>query len=170
MNLPNLITLIRVLFMIPLFIYLMHVEMYFPAMYVFVLAGVTDILDGMIARKMNLVTKFGKIADPVADKLFEVAVLVMLVIKDFIPTTLLAVVVVKEVLMISGGIYAYLKNKKVISAKWYGKVATIIFYISVALIIVLPELADLLIWISVTAALISLVLYTINFVKIQNKN
>jgi cardiolipin synthase len=170
MNLPNLITLIRVLFMIPLFIYLMHVEMYFPAMYVFVLAGVTDILDGIIARKMNLVTKFGKIADPVADKLFEVAVLVMLVIKDFIPTTLLAVVVVKEVLMISGGIYAYLKNKKVISAKWYGKVATIIFYISVALIIVLPELADLLIWISVTAALISLVLYTINFVKIQNKN
>jgi cardiolipin synthase len=169
LNLPNALTLLRIL-MIPLFVYLMQTEMYFPAMYVFFLAGLTDILDGKLARKMNLVSKFGKIADPLADKLMQIAVLVMLVLQDFITTSLLAIVVVKELLMIIGGIYVYIKNKEVVSAMWFGKLATIVFYFAVALIIVLPKFSDLLIWVSVTAALISLMLYTVNFVKILKKD
>lgn len=114
MNLPNLLTISRFL-LIPAFLL---VVFYRPAsslgllwgMFIFVLAGITDLLDGYIARRYKMITNWGKLMDPLADKSMLMTVLVSLWILELIPLFVVVVVIVKEVLLILGAAFLYKSN------------------------------------------------------------
>lgn len=128
-HVPNILTMLR-FFLIPfIFIEIMNAN-YLNAFIFLTISGITDILDGMIARKFNFITDFGKLIDPLADKATQVSVLLALVLNNIIPLWILLVVFLKEVIMIAGASFLYGKEL-VVSSKWYGKLSTVIFYIAI---------------------------------------
>lgn len=134
MVIPNILTTVRLL-LIPFFTYYVLVaENFTVAAIIFILSGVTDIVDGIIARKFNMVTNFGKVYDPFVDKLMQITAVVCLALSGIIPFVILAIVIFKEVSMIIIGGILYLK-KIVVYSHWYGKAATVIFYAIVFIMI-----------------------------------
>lgn len=164
MNLPNIITTLRFA-LIPLFIKVFFSSLERSLLYsilIFILAGITDILDGYIARKYNIITKWGQAMDPLADKLMQLTVLVCFTIKKFIPLWIITIYGIKELLMIFGGIFLYAsKDKTVLPANSYGKAATVIFYIAILAIAFNFTYGKLLISISVLFTLYAFVRYAI---------
>ncbi len=134
MNLPNIITIFRFI-LIPIFVKVFFSSSEKSLLYsilIFILAGITDVLDGYIARKYNAITKLGQAMDPLADKLMQLTVLLCFTIEEFIPLWVIIIYGVKEVSMILGGIFLYTrKDKFVLPANSYGKLATVIFYIAI---------------------------------------
>lgn len=136
LTVPNLLSLIRILVVPPLIIFLLD-RNFIMAGVMLVISGVSDMFDGMIARRFNQVTQLGKMLDPIADKLTLIAVVIC--IDVLYPSVLPFVIILfsKEFLMLCGG-FVLLKMKiKPPAAKWYGKVATVVFYVSVTAIILL---------------------------------
>lgn len=130
LNIPNILTTIR-FFMVPFFAYYLYVQQYKVSVIIFIVAGVTDVLDGYIARKKNIVTEWGKLADPLADKFMQLTALVMLTIHRIIPWVFLVIMLIKELTMVAGSIKLYKKDNFVVSANWYGKFATVVFYVAI---------------------------------------
>lgn len=128
-NVPNILTMIRIA-LIGVFIWLFFTGHRYWAMGVFLLAGFTDFLDGFIARKYNLVTSFGKLMDPLADKLMLITALSCLTIAQLVPVWLVVAVAVKELAMVLGGIWM-LRHGIVVQAEMIGKTATVVFIIAV---------------------------------------
>ena len=137
-HVPNILTIIRFL-LIPIIVTLLSSGKYVDAIIVFSISGITDILDGVIARKFDLISDFGKLMDPLADKLTQLSMLIMLTIKRIIPIWIVIVVFVKEFCMICGASFLYGKEL-VVSSKWYGKAATSLFYLAIVVTLVLKEL------------------------------
>lgn len=135
---PNILTIIRFL-LIPIIITLISSGKYVDAIIVFSISGITDILDGTIARKFNLISDFGKLMDPLADKLTQLSMLFMLTVKRIIPLWIVVIVFIKEFCMICGASFLYGKEL-IVSSKWYGKVSTILFYLAIVVSLVLQEL------------------------------
>lgn len=128
-HIPNCLTLCR--FVLIPFIFGAILQQDYVAAFVFLtLSGITDVLDGFIARKFNLITNFGKLIDPLADKTTQIATLIAITYIKIVPTWILIVVFIKELLMVSGASFLYGK-KLVVSSRWYGKLATVVFYIAV---------------------------------------
>lgn len=135
MNVPNILTILRFA-LIPVFAYFLCTRQYIAAMILFLSGGLTDVLDGYIARKYDLVTSWGKIADPLADKLMQFTAFVILsVVLKLIPVELLAVIIAKEILMGVGALVLYKQKKYVVSANWYGKMSTVIFYLAIVMLL-----------------------------------
>ena len=138
---PNILTVIR-LCLIPVFVLLFFSDM--PsgqtyALYIFLLAGVTDILDGQIARHYNLVSVIGTVLDPLADKLMLMTALICLALVGIVPVWALVIVYLKELFMICTGALLYFRREKfVIPANHFGKTATVAFSLAVFLLILLP--------------------------------
>lgn len=134
-NIPNIITISRFAF-IPLIVFSLIMDMYLLAFIFLTLSALTDVLDGFIARKFNLITDFGKLMDPLADKCTQLAILITLALKQtpdgntVIPIWILFIIILKEGFMIAGASFLYGKDF-VVSSKWYGKATTVIFYIAI---------------------------------------
>ena len=128
-HVPNILTIIRFL-LIPIIVIFAFEDNYIATMIVLTISGLTDVLDGYIARKYNFITNFGKLMDPLADKMTQVALLGTLAIQKIIPVWIIVVVVIKEFLMVSGASFLYGKEL-VVSSKWYGKLTTVLFYIAI---------------------------------------
>lgn len=126
---PNTLTIIRFL-LIPVIIFLALQENYIGTALIFTVSGITDILDGYIARKYKLITNFGKLIDPLADKLTQISILASLTIQSIIPIWILIIVILKEIIMVCGASFLYGKNV-VVSSKWFGKLATVLFYLAI---------------------------------------
>jgi cardiolipin synthase len=134
-NVPNILTVLRFL-LIPVFAYFLCTKQYAIAVALFLAGGLTDVLDGYIARRYNLITSWGKIADPMADKLMQMTALVILsLVIKIIPPELLAIILIKEVLMGIGALVLYKQDNYVVSANWYGKMATVVFYLAIVMLI-----------------------------------
>ena len=137
---------------------------------IFVLSGITDVIDGYIARHFNMITNFGMIYDPFADKLMQITAVICLVILDMIPKWLLAIVIAKELTMIVIGGILYLR-KIVVRSNWYGKTATVIFYASVLCIIMwgedrMPESVKIgLIALMIAAMIFAAVCYIVDTIR-----
>lgn len=132
MNLPNLISGIRIL-LIPFFLYIFWSDLPYNlqwAMVIMALAGMSDILDGYLARKLNMVTQAGKILDPLADKLMIVAALASLYGIDLVPVWLFMLIVFKELILVLGSSFVVLKGEYDVSANWGGKLATVSLYVA----------------------------------------
>ena len=150
-TIPNLLSVIRVL-LIPVFAYLFYNDEKIMAVVVLAISGLTDTLDGQIARKFNQISALGKVIDPVADKLTQITIAVMLFI-DFKNATdplinafgwVFLVFLIKEAVMIIGGLVMLLFNIRPGAAEFWGKAATLIFYVGMVVIIAVgPEVGAL---------------------------
>ena len=128
-HIPNALTILRFILIPIIIIYIVQDE-YINAFIFLTISGLTDVLDGYIARKYDFITNFGKLVDPLADKTTQVAILVTLALKNIIPMWILILVFIKEFVMIAGASFLYGKEL-VVSSKWYGKLATVIFYVAI---------------------------------------
>jgi cardiolipin synthase len=99
LNIPNLLSLLRIA-LVPVFLWLLLNEMFLLAIAVLALAGLTDFLDGFLARKLNQTTKLGKMLDPVADRLYIFATLLALSATGYVPWWLAGLVILRDVLML----------------------------------------------------------------------
>lgn len=136
MNLPNKLTVLRML-MVPLFVLFMYLDIpgnYLIAFILFIVASITDALDGMIARKYNLITDFGKLMDPLADKLLVIAALMSFIDAGFVPGWIVFIIVARE-LSVSIMRAVAASEGKVIAAGGSGKIKTIVQMIAIVVLL-----------------------------------
>ena len=165
MNLPNKLTMFRVI-LIPFFVVLMLVDITsydkWIALAVFIIASLTDLLDGRIARKYNLVTNFGKFMDPLADKLLVCSALICLVALERIPAWVVIVIIARE-FIISGFRLIASDNGVVIAASYWGKFKTtfqmVMFCLMIADIAQIALLTQIVMWVAVVLTVVSLADY-----------
>lgn len=136
-HIPNILTILRFLF-IPIILYFIFIGNYILGFLLFTTSGLTDIIDGWMARKFNLVSNFGKLMDPLADKLTQISVLASLVITDIIPIWILVIVIFKELVMVIGASFLYGKDV-VVYSKWYGKLSTVLFYVAIVFSLIIKQ-------------------------------
>ena len=153
---PNILTIIRFL-LIPVIIFFIFSGNYILAFVFFTISGLTDIVDGFIARKFNLISNFGKLMDPLADKLTQIGTLASLVFMNIIPIWILLIVLLKEFIMICGASFLYGKDV-VVYSKWYGKLATVLFYIAIVISLLLKQFELTGIWENLDLGLYTLAL------------
>ena len=108
-NIPNLLTIVR-FFLIPFIVYYILTGQYIAGFIILTVSGLTDILDGCIARKFNFITNFGKLIDPLADKATQISVLASLTFKGIVPLWILMIVFIKEFVMVSGASFLFGKK------------------------------------------------------------
>jgi len=141
---PNVLSAVRIA-LVPLFIYLFFAyyekQVYLPPLIVFLIAGVTDVVDGYLARRNNWVTNLGKLLDPLADKLMQCSVLVCFAIENPALWWLAGMFVMKELFMICGAVIVLKKIKVTVRSHWYGKFTTAAFY-AIALLVFIFEIFD----------------------------
>lgn len=128
-HVPNILTMCRFALVPFIFIAIVNRD-YMAAFVLLTVSGLTDVLDGIIARKFNFITNFGKLMDPLADKTTQITTLIALSFAEVIPNWILVVVFIKETIMIAGASFLYGK-KLVVSSRWYGKLATVVFYMAI---------------------------------------
>ena len=161
-HVPNILTIIRFL-LIPFILYFIFTEQYIAA---FIMLTVS----GIIARKFDCITNFGKLIDPLADKTTQISILASLTFKGIIPLWMLLVVFVKEFAMIAGASFLYGKEL-VVSSRWFGKLATVLFYLAIVCSFfitywnshmaspILPSFDQYLYYLALIATIFSLVMY-----------
>ena len=131
-NIPNALTILRLL-LVPVYVRLFDENRYIAALCVFVAASLTDLLDGYIARKYHLITAFGKLMDPLADKIMVLTVMVTLVLDGRLPGWALIVVAGKETIMVLGGWLLVKMKDIVVFSSAIGKAAQFVFCLGLAL-------------------------------------
>lgn len=180
MNLPNKLTILRVIMILP-FVLLLVGESYgwnwlinlyggntkgidYTALAIFIVASLTDMLDGKIARKYNLVTNFGKFCDPLADKLLVCSALIVLISLGRIPAWVVIIIIARE-FIISGFRLVASDNGVVIAASYWGKFKTTFQMVMVCLMIANIEaisiVTTIIMWIALALTVISLVDYIV---------
>ena len=160
-HVPNALTIIRFL-LIPFIVISIFNGDYIIAFIFFTISGITDIADGCIARKFNLISNFGKLMDPLADKLTQISTIASLTIIDIIPIWILAVVLLKELIMIAGASFLYGKDV-VVYSKWYGKLATVLFYVAIVFSLLINQFNLESIWSNLDLWLFYLALFATVF-------
>ena len=165
---PNILTTVR-LFLVPTFAYLLLIkENILLAVIVFILAGLTDVVDGYIARHYNMISNFGMIYDPFVDKLMQITAFICLVINETIPFWLLVFVLVKELAMITVGGILYIK-KIVVRSNRFGKTSTVIFYAGVLTLIIWKNIPSfvlsIVIFIMIVPMLVAGIYYVVDIIK-----
>ena len=136
LTIPNILSFFRIVLIVP-FVYFFLEKNYVLAAVMLILSGLSDACDGFIARKFNQVTELGKMLDPIADKLTLIAIMVCITIFSPIVLPVMIVLILKDVIMIIGGSRLVKTGIAPPAAKWYGKLGTFMFYISVCLIVFL---------------------------------
>ncbi len=178
-NVPNILTMVRVCLIIPFVVLLLGGQkgwfgsnLLIPdilADVIFIIASLTDMLDGKLARKMGLVTNFGKFMDPLADKLLVCTALVALQAMNRIPAWIVMIIIARE-FIISGFRLVAAEAGKVIAASWWGKFKTTFQMIMVIVMIVEPILVlfglpvivvDILMYVALALTVISLIDYLV---------
>lgn len=190
-TIPNWLCFLRIA-LIPVFSILFIKEQYIAAFILMIIAAVTDLIDGKIARKFNMISNLGKILDPIADKLSQIAIVIILIVKFWSfegPLKyLFFLFIIKEGIMVIAGAALLAKGMRPVAAEMWGKVATTVFYIfMIAIIAIGPNgalvgvaffkaLPDGIIYamviISVILAFVSLFGYAPGFIRQikENKN
>ncbi|MDD2647993.1 MAG: CDP-diacylglycerol--glycerol-3-phosphate 3-phosphatidyltransferase [Eubacteriales bacterium] len=157
-NVPNALTIMRII-LIPVYLILFNMGLDKWALAVFLIASFTDYLDGYIARKNGLITNFGKLMDPLADKIMVLTVLITLTLRGWANPWLVGIVLFKELLMVCGALLL-LRGEKVIASKMAGKAATVAFMLAIVLTFFHPEFTawgfQLDFWVLLAAVALSL--------------
>lgn len=173
-NIPNILTIVRFI-LIPFIFMAVIQQNYLTALIIFTISAITDILDGFIARKFNYITDIGKLIDPLADKLTQISLLLALAILKILPWWIFAIVFVKECVLVISASVLYSKKDVVVYSKWYGKLATVLFYLAIVTSLIINQFnikfafrIDLyLYYLAILATIFSLIMYSIKF-KFKN--
>ncbi|WP_026907941.1 CDP-alcohol phosphatidyltransferase family protein [Paucisalibacillus globulus] len=175
-SIPNILSYIRLL-LIPVFVYIYltadSTEDYYVAAIIILFSGLTDMLDGLIARKFNQITELGKTVDPVADKLTQAAIVGCLMFRYEYMWILVVLLVIKELFMGINGLILLKKGRKLDGAMWFGKVSTAVFYAATFILIGFPEIsthfATILMLITGGFLGLSFIMYIPEFLKLYRK-
>ena len=178
-TIPNVLTIIRII-LIPVFVVLFFKGEKIAALCVFCAASLTDMLDGYLARKLNQITDFGKLFDPLADKLMVLTAMVCQTFWGPLPLVAVIIVALKELVMVLGGVFMLSKDV-VVYSNYFGKAAQVGFIASLVLsffhdkflegnIVLLGATPDILVlWITVALAIAAMVIYAAGALKTIRK-
>ena len=174
-TIPNILSMVRIC-LIPVIVWLFLGKENYLLTGIFVLiSGLTDVVDGMIARRFNMISDVGKVLDPIADKATQAVVVILLSIRFPLMLIPLAVGIVKEIFMTVSGYMIVKKCDVVLGANWHGKVATVVLTATMALHLVWynidPTVSLIMILLSAAFIALSLTLYAVrNFGYLLGKN
>jgi cardiolipin synthase (CMP-forming) len=171
-SIPNCLSYLRIL-LLPVFVYIYltatRPEDYYWAAGIILFSALTDLFDGLIARKFNQVTELGKALDPVADKLQQAAIAICLMFTYKYMWVIVLLFVIKELFMGINGLILMRRGKKLDGALWFGKVSTAVFYVAMLSLIAFPNLdgqiATIFIIITFIFLSLSFLLYIPVFIK-----
>ena len=176
-TIPNVLTMIRLL-LVPVFVIVYFrtaAEPKYAALAVFAAASLTDMLDGFLARKLNQITDFGKLFDPLADKLMVLTALVCQALTGVFPWAAVIVVACKELFMVIGGLFL-LSRDVVVYSNIFGKAAQVSFILSLILSFFHVPLEAwgtrldlILLWITVGLAILAMVVYAAEYLRSLKK-
>lgn len=169
-HIPNIITLFRII-LLPIFIYLVLKENFLAGGFVFIIAAFSDLLDGYLARKWKVISNFGKLADPLADKAIQISAIILLCILGKLHFVLGIILAIKEFLMILGSYLLY-KNKIVVYALWFGKIAALTINTAIAFILIFnPNIlvSNIFVGAALTIEIIALILYTKRYFELKRQ-
>ena len=172
-TIPNLLSIFRII-LIPIFVslYILAREPrdYWLATIVIFISSLTDFFDGLIARKFNQISEFGKALDPIADKLTQIAIAACLLVRYQYMIFLFILLVIKELFMAINGIILLKRGKKLDGAMWFGKLSTAVFYITMIILTAFPtidiQIANMLILITGLFLFLSFILYIPEYRKL----
>lgn len=143
---------------------------YWPVIATIVLSGLTDFFDGKVARHFNMITEWGKMLDPIADKITIGAIILSLTFKYPIVTVMVALYVVKEGFMAVAGVISIRKGHKIEGAMWYGKVCTFGTYLILIALLLIPDMpmvfVNALIMMNMAIMLFTFVSYIVYYAKV----
>ncbi|MBQ9832375.1 MAG: CDP-alcohol phosphatidyltransferase family protein [Clostridia bacterium] len=165
-HIPNILCIFRII-LVGVFIAFFCNEQYLACIIVYCTAFFTDILDGYLARRNNWISDIGKLLDPLADKLMLISALSCFFFRGWLPWPILAIAVVKELLMIFGGIFLLKKRNTVVYADWFGKTAAGFFNVGVILTLIknfVPTLGNFD-WIIYSMAIVLAVIALFHYAK-----
>ncbi|MBQ9673054.1 MAG: CDP-alcohol phosphatidyltransferase family protein [Ruminococcus sp.] len=174
---PNILSFMRILLIIPFAILFLN-DNYIWSTIMIVISGLSDCVDGLIARSLHQVSEFGKILDPIADKLTLLSVGICICIKIPEVITVMVILIIKDLLMLAGATSLLKRGIRPPQARWYGKLGTILFYISVGITVFMkiidyniPYLSVTLLSITAAAMIFALFKYFVVFLDLlQNSN
>lgn len=172
MTISNKLTILRII-LVPVFVALMMMNMGIAATIVFVVASLTDMLDGYLARKRNEITNFGKFADPIADKILVVSALLCLMEIAVIPAWAVIIVIARE-FIVSGLRMSAASQDVVIAADGFGKIKTITQMVSITMLLlgfggIFGLIAGILFYVSVVLTFMSGVSYIVKYKDVLMK-
>lgn len=145
LSIPNIMGYFRII-LIPIFLYTYYnatsAKDYYIVAWIVCISGITDFLDGYVARNFNMITELGKFIDPFADKLTQAALVFCLASRHKLMWYLVGLFILKEGFMAVMGIIMLRRGKKLDGAKWFGKVCTAVLYVVMFILILLPSIND----------------------------
>lgn len=176
MNLANALTILRIL-LIPAFAFAYYRVTPIIALALFLLAGLTDYLDGYLARKLKMITDVGKLLDPLADKLMLLTALYCLADTNFIPWWVFIALAAKEGLMVIGSLFL-LEKKVVVYSNIFGKVSTVLFIVAIVFvfpwhtIVTLTRAGNIILYIATASSFLAMGIYAYNALtkRYESKN
>jgi CDP-diacylglycerol--glycerol-3-phosphate 3-phosphatidyltransferase len=170
-NISNYLSVSRIFLSIPLY-YAFSYQQKLIIIIILLIAAITDILDGYVARKKNQVTDFGKIIDPISDKVFVTTLVLCMIVNNLIPFWFFAIIISRDVLILLGGLIMIRASKNIPYSDKYGK-ATVCFLGFTILFIIMDILPvyiiNLLLWITTSIVILSFTVYLRKFVLIFKK-
>ena len=173
---PNMLSILRIILVFVFVFCFFYFEEAYIALFIFLLAGLTDVIDGYLARRNNWITKLGKILDPFADKLMQCTVLICLLIDGLIPWWFVVPFFAKELFTLIAGFCVIKKRDVAVVSKWYGKLTVCIFYATIAASIVFadflsskPIIAAIIFLPAVLSAIITTVAYIKHYAYLKNE-
>ena len=176
LTIPNAMSAFRIV-LIPFFVWAYVKDEYYLSFGLVVLSAISDMLDGFVARKLNMISDFGKFIDPVADKLTQAALVVCLMTKHPHICILFIILAVKELATLGLGAIVFRRHDSVNSAKWYGKMCTVVFEGTLMLLMVFPEAREEIVHVAIgvcAAVMIFAFVMYVNFyhsiLRGRNKN
>lgn len=169
-TIPNILTVFRLVLIIPIVITYLVNDNNIATIVLVAISAFSDVIDGIIARKFNMITELGKLLDPVADKLTQLALAIILCVKFPYMLIPLGVLVLKEVVSGIIGIYVVKHLKHTLFAEWHGKLATVFLYGIMLAHLVWPDMNQtvslVLIITSASLLLLSFVLYLLRYKRL----
>lgn len=173
LTIPNAMSLFR-LILVPFIGILYTRGDEYTAIALLALSALTDVFDGVVARKLNMVSDLGKVLDPIADKLTHFVLLLCLISNYKSIIWILVLLIVKEVLMLTFGGIVLRRTSNVHSAKWHGKMSTVVFELTMFFLMLFPDinpsLGEVMIDFCGVVMLFSLTMYLVFYIKILNSN
>ena len=175
-SIPNILTYLRIL-LVPVFcVVYANAQSWTDhiwALAVVLIAAFTDVVDGLIARKWNMITDWGKIVDPIADKAMQGAMMFCVIIKYPLVIILIVLYAIKEFSSLALTSYLFKKGKTIDGARWYGKACTVVLYIAMIVFIVFPTVPStvigMLVGISATFMVLAFILYMNDYLTLYKE-
>ncbi|WP_240344118.1 CDP-alcohol phosphatidyltransferase family protein [Paenibacillus sp. SYP-B3998] len=168
MNIPNMLTISRFI-LIPVYLMFFFNDYIKIAFLILLVAGLTDILDGYLARTRGLITPLGVMLDPLADKCMMITVILSLLISGMIPWQAAGAIFLRDLGMIMGSAFFHFRGKLTVPANMMGKLTTVLYYFAILFIVFQLTFAITYLWFVILVSFVTSIIYIIQFLLLNRK-